>query len=78
MGHGTPIDSRDGGTPAPFMLDVGIASSARIAEFWGLGTAARAASRAAPRAAGRPAAPARGFDVGGVIADALRAAGMMK
>ncbi len=93
MGHGTPIDSRDGGVPAPFMLDVGIASSARIAAFWGLGTA-RAAARplsrspartpagAAARTGARPAAPAArargGVDVGRVIADALRAAGLMK
>jgi poly(3-hydroxybutyrate) depolymerase len=36
LGHGTPIDSRDVGTPAPFMLDVGISSSRRIAQFWGI------------------------------------------
>jgi poly(hydroxyalkanoate) depolymerase family esterase len=35
-GHGTPIDSRDVGGPAPFILDVGISSSRRIAQFWGL------------------------------------------
>ncbi len=117
MGHGTPIDSRDGGTPAPFMLDVGIASSARIAAFWGLGdararrtpppaaprgvprpAAARQAPRAAttpppkpahataqptppPRAAARPGArpaPPKPLDVGRLIGDALRAAGLMK
>ncbi len=55
MGHGTPIDSHDGGEAAPFMLDVGIASSARIAAFWGLGTAA-----GRPRhARGTPHAPCR-------------------
>jgi len=36
LGHGTPIDSRDVGVSAPFILDVGISSSRRIAEFWGL------------------------------------------
>lgn len=36
LGHGTPIDSRDIGTAAPFILDVGISSTRRIAEFWGL------------------------------------------
>jgi len=35
-GHGTPIDPRDVGAPAPFILDVGISSSRRIAQFWGL------------------------------------------
>jgi poly(hydroxyalkanoate) depolymerase family esterase len=36
LGHGTPIDSRDVGQAAPFILDVGISSSRRIAQFWGL------------------------------------------
>lgn len=36
LGHGTPIDSGDVGTPAPFVLDAGISSSRRIAQFWGL------------------------------------------
>jgi poly(hydroxyalkanoate) depolymerase family esterase len=40
MGHGVPIDSRDLGTPAPFILDSGISSSRRIAQFWGLMPAA--------------------------------------
>lgn len=34
--HGTPIDSRDVGQAAPFILDVGISSSRDIAQFWGL------------------------------------------
>lgn len=46
LGHGTPIDSTDVGTAAPFILDVGISSSRRIADFWGL----------VPQAAARPAA----------------------
>lgn len=36
LGHGTPIDSRELGTAAPFILDAGISSTTRIAEFWGL------------------------------------------
>ena len=36
LGHGTPIDSRDLGTPAPFILQAGISSTRRIAQFWGL------------------------------------------
>lgn len=35
MGHGTPI-SRELGVPGPFMLDVGICSTRKIAAFWGL------------------------------------------
>jgi feruloyl esterase len=56
LGHGTPIDSRDAGAPAPFILDVGISSSRRIAEFWGL--APRAVPVSAARFAPvRPTAP---------------------
>lgn len=36
LGHGTAIDSRDVGAPAPFLLDAGISSSRLIAQFWGL------------------------------------------
>jgi feruloyl esterase len=39
LGHGTPIDSGDVGQPGPFILDAGISSSRRIAEFWGLAPA---------------------------------------
>lgn len=80
MGHGTPIDSDDGGTAAPFMLDVGIASSARIAAFWGLATAAAPArdGGGTRAAAARDAAPAERFSPGTIITDALRAAGILK
>jgi feruloyl esterase len=40
LGHGTPIDARDVGRPGPFILDAGISSTRRIAEFWGLASAA--------------------------------------
>jgi poly(hydroxyalkanoate) depolymerase family esterase len=36
LGHGTPIDSLDLGQPVPFILEAGISSTRRIAEFWGL------------------------------------------
>jgi len=36
MGHGTPIASSDLGQPGPFILEAGISSSRRIAQFWGL------------------------------------------
>lgn len=49
LGHGTPIDSRDLGQPAPFILDAGISSTRRIAEFWGLAPAA--ISRPVPKPA---------------------------
>ncbi len=86
MGHGTPIDSGDGGVAAPFMLDVGIASSARIAAFWGVaaagpsrtGRATTPASDGAPsRAAPTPTPTPARTDIAGLIGDALRAAGLM-
>jgi len=36
LSHGTPINSGDVGQPGPFILEAGISSSRRIAEFWGL------------------------------------------
>ena len=48
LGHGTPIDSRDVGGPAPFILDVGISSSRHIARFWGLEPSATPKPRPAP------------------------------
>jgi poly(hydroxyalkanoate) depolymerase family esterase len=37
LGHGTPIAARQGhGIAAPFILEAGIPSSLRIAQFWGL------------------------------------------
>ena len=42
LAHGTPIDSRDLGAPAPFILEAGLSSTRRIAQFWGLIDAAPA------------------------------------
>jgi poly(hydroxyalkanoate) depolymerase family esterase len=42
LAHGTPIDSRDLGVPAPFLLEAGLSSTRRIAQFWGLIAAAPA------------------------------------
>jgi poly(hydroxyalkanoate) depolymerase family esterase len=54
MAHGTPIltgSSPDAcGTPAPFILPVGISSSNKIAEFFGLGMPAAAREAPAPAA----------------------------
>ena len=47
MGHGTPLMTRgdDGlGVPWPFMLDVGISSTRRIAQFWGIAESSKGAS----------------------------------
>jgi poly(hydroxyalkanoate) depolymerase family esterase len=55
LGHGTPIDSGDLGQPMPFILEAGISSTRRIAEFWGLTPAA--ASRPAPKPAPSRVAP---------------------
>lgn len=82
MAHGTPLDAgSDGSAAGPFMLDVGVASSARIAAFWGLTDALTAMPDAPPRARTKTTGPVpqgTGFDVGKVIADALRSAGLMK
>jgi len=40
MGHGTPIDSKDLGSPAAYMLDVGVSSTRALASFWGIARAA--------------------------------------
>jgi feruloyl esterase len=36
LGHGTPIASSDLGQPGPFIIEAGISSTRRIAQFWGL------------------------------------------
>lgn len=58
MGHGTPVDARDLGTPGPFMLDVGVSSTREIARFWGIAGSAAAASETI--AMPRPATPGEG------------------
>ena len=75
MGHGTPLatSGSDGcGASGPHMLEANISSTRRIAEFWGL-TGSVHAGRGAQDTGGRSW-------TGGiqkVIADALRAAGLM-
>ncbi|TPG39782.1 hypothetical protein EAH79_13880 [Sphingomonas koreensis] len=87
MAHGTPIDPRgaDGvGAAGPHMLDVGIASSERIIDFWGIGGAWDGQVAPKPHPApstAKPAQPAPSSSQAGVakvIDDALRAAGLMR
>lgn len=92
MGHGTPLAPGDApgrsGTAGPHMLDVGLSSTDRIAEFWGIVDASAAETRvpatrkpAAAKARPRHAARKTGVQAGGVhaiIENALRAAGLLK
>ncbi len=83
MGHGTPLDAEDCGVGGAFMLDVGVSSTLRIAESWGLtGTAAPRRVRAQPKVQAQAHAPTppprpHAAYAGKVIEDALRAAGLM-
>ena len=97
MGHGTPLrtGNHDGmcGAAGPFLLDVGISSSWRMASFWGLTEgSARRVSRprreaSAQDSVGRPSAEqaetvrfpqGKLGPISKVIDDALRAAGLMR
>ena len=83
LAHGVPIDPQGPdalGAAGPHMIDVGLASTLRLAQDWGLIPAMRA--RVEPPA---PRSGAQGFDpltvAGGVqatIEQALRAAGLMR
>jgi poly(hydroxyalkanoate) depolymerase family esterase len=90
LGHGTPLSTTGEdacGAAAPYMLEAGISSTRRIADFWGLKAQANAQRAPAPRpaAATERAAPppldrprAEHHGVTKVIEDALRAAGLMR
>ena len=81
MGHGTPIDSRDLGQPGPFILEAGISSTRRIAEFWGLNAILRPQPAGAlPRieAALLHRAEPAGQDAENLIMRALKAVGLIK
>jgi feruloyl esterase len=92
LGHGTPIDARDLGAAAPFILDVGISSTRRIAEFFGLMDAAQTRPKPipVPPAPQKPVLPEvePGLmtheppplekRIEGVIQRALKAAGLLK
>jgi feruloyl esterase len=97
MAHGTPLATGDGensyGAAGPFLLEAGISSSYRIAQFWGLTAPERKAKQKRPTAERKPepeepvaarAASRKGKrhppmpDVGAIITKALRAAGLMR
>jgi len=90
MGHGTPLetDVADAvGTAGPYLLNVGISSTLKILERWGLSplmsefpTATHPQRASSPRPSAQPAPASRSssIDVGAIINDALRAAGLVK
>ncbi len=75
MGHGTPIATTGAeacGSTAPFMLDVGLSSTRRMAAFWGIAPVV-----AAP-ALQSPTQPGPASSITGIIEDALRSAGLRR
>ncbi len=80
MGHGTPVDSRageTGGKPAPYVLDVGVASSMHLIDYWGI-TTATIPHKLQVIEQTRPSPPGGKFCVEKIINDALRRAGLLK
>jgi poly(hydroxyalkanoate) depolymerase family esterase len=89
LAHGTPLDPSVAGEHAgPFLLDAGISSTRRIAQFWGLAKEVKSAPAADRRPApispdasvqARPfVAPPAQAGIGKTIEDALRSAGLMR
>jgi poly(hydroxyalkanoate) depolymerase family esterase len=95
MAHGVPLDPGTGegelGSAGAHMLDVGLSSTQRIAEFFGIAAAEKPAGKASARVAQKPRDDAsrrsqarderRGEAASGpqaVIEKALRAAGLMR
>jgi len=82
MGHGTPIDTKSGlGVTGPFMLDVGVSSTAHIARSWGLTPSFGKRSYPEPHqndALPERPIPASADGIRGVIENALRSAGLMR
>ena len=98
LGHGTPIRTSGGedacGAPGPFILEAGVSSSYRVAQFWGLAaspaTTAAGAARSQDRTArpsssrsredARPAAAnvLQTLNPQKIISGALKAAGLLK
>jgi len=84
MGHGLPLDVASGyGKSGPYMLDVGISSTAHIAHSWGLTrklTRDRRDNAKPPSASSLNAdrSPSAQNKIGKIIGDALRAAGLTR
>lgn len=93
MGHGTPLSVAGGfgETPGPFMLDVGISSTRRIASFWGIDEVRPAREKEPPSTVeaeffelphrtlhAEPPNRSTPIGVQKTIEDALRAAGLMR
>ena len=87
MGHGAPIQSSGAdacGTAAPYMLDVGICSSAESLAFWGVAERVAAKEESAPRRTASPKSASRKsgtspvHNVQAVINAALHKAGLIK
>ena len=88
LGHGTPLDTGPGdtqfGAPGPYLLEAGISSTYRIAQFWGLAPAAteerrtRSAEAQEPRAetasrqASRQASDEASHNLGHGLLDSLK------
>jgi hypothetical protein len=82
MGHGTPVTQRGAealGNPGPFMLEAGIASTRRIAAFWGIAPEVVEGAAAVPATPLFPApAPVNDQRPAAVIDRALRQAGLIR
>jgi hypothetical protein len=86
LGHGTPLETAgaDGlGAAGPYLLEAGVSSTLETARFWGLAdpatdTPSPGRRRSSGPSAAKPHAWPGATDVSRVIADALRAAGLLK
>lgn len=87
LGHGTPLATQGDegcGTSGAFMLEANISSTRRIAESWGLveeraqDRSCRASTPNSPKNAPTRSEDEIGTQVGKVIEDALRSAGLMR
>jgi hypothetical protein len=74
MGHGAPVDARNGGHAGPFMLDVGISSTYQSALSWGLASPLAVRQSRSEGVTGETLS----LSLGAVITNALRTAGLMK
>ncbi|WP_395451424.1 alpha/beta hydrolase family esterase [Aminobacter sp. UC22_36] len=79
MGHGTPLATNGIGATGPFMIDAGISSTQRIAQFWLIADPEREVLIPNQRErAPAPAKPAPADGIRKTIEDALRSAGILR